>query len=196
MRQINIFVLNVLLLLFSPFLAAEWMVTPSVGYTFGGKVLNQAGNQYDLESSSSYALAVELPYDKGRVGLFYSAQPTNVETLSNQDENIHYLHFQSSIYYPISEKFSSFIGLGIGGAYTDVDWADKKYGFSASAFGGVEYQISSNVAVNAQLRWLGTMVDNDSSAVCTLPSSESCVVKFKTDWLNQGSAHVGITIRF
>ncbi|AOW82100.1 outer membrane beta-barrel protein [Vibrio mimicus] len=196
MRQINIFVLNVLLLLFSPFLAAEWMVTPSVGYTFGGKVLNQAGNQYDLESSSSYALAVELPYDKGRVGLFYSAQPTNVETLSNQDANIHYLHFQNSIYYPISEKFSSFIGLGIGGAYTDVDWADKKYGFSASAFGGVEYQISSNVAVNAQLRWLGTMVDNDSSAVCTLPSSESCVVKFKSDWLNQGSAHVGITIRF
>ncbi|ENM5925433.1 porin family protein [Vibrio mimicus] len=196
MRQINIFVLNVLLLLFSPFLAAEWMVTPSVGYTFGGKVLNQAGNQYDLKSSSSYALAVELPYDKGRVGLFYSAQPTNVETLSNQDANIHYLHFQSSIYYPISEKFSSFIGLGIGGAYTDVDWADKKYGFSASAFGGVEYQISSNVAFNAQLRWLGTIVDNDSSAVCTLPSSESCVVKFKTDWLNQGSAHVGITIRF
>ncbi|ASK54907.1 hypothetical protein CEQ48_08920 [Vibrio tarriae] len=196
MRQINIFILNTLFLLFAPLSAAEWMVTPSVGYTLGGKVIDQAGNQYDLDNASSYALAIETTYDKGRVGLFYSTQSTEVEALVNQDASIHYLHFQSSIHYPIAEKFSSFIGLGIGGAYTDVEWADKKYGFSASAFGGVEYNLAPTIALNAQLRWLGTMVDNDSSAVCTLPSSGSCVVKFKSDWLNQASAHVGITIRF
>ncbi|MEI2563548.1 outer membrane beta-barrel protein [Vibrio metoecus] len=196
MRQINILILSVLLLFFSPFSTADWMVTPSMGYTIGGTVLNQTGTQYDLESSSSYALAIETPYQKGRVGLFYFAQPTQVETLVNQDANIHYLHFQSSIYYPISDKFSSFIGLGLGGAYTDVSWADKKYGFSASAFGGFEYQIASHIAVNAQLRWLGTMVDSDSTAACTLLSSESCIVKFNSDWLNQASAQIGITIRF
>ncbi|BCK16971.1 porin family protein [Vibrio cholerae] len=196
MRQINLFILNTLFLLFAPLSAAEWIVTPSVGYTLGGKVLDQAGRQYDLENSSSYALAIETTYDNGRIGLFYSTQPTEVQTLVNQDASIHYLHFQSSIYYPVAEKLSSFIGLGIGGAYTDVAWADKKFGFSAGAFGGVEYRVASNVALNAQLRWLGTMVDNDSSAICTLPSSESCVVKFKSDWLNQASAYVGFTIRF
>lgn len=196
MRHIYVFTINVLLLLFSPISAAEWMVTPFIGYTLGGDVIAQTGNKYNLDSSGNYAVAIEVPYDKGRIGLFYSAQPTQVETLISQDANIHYLHFQSSIYYPTSDKFSSFIGLGIGGAYTDVEWADKKYGFSATAFGGVEYKIASNIAVNAQLRWLGTMVDNDSSAICTLPSSESCIIKFKSDWLNQGSAHIGVTIRF
>lgn len=39
MRQINLFILNTLFLLFAPLSAAEWMVTPSVGYTLGGKVL-------------------------------------------------------------------------------------------------------------------------------------------------------------
>lgn len=122
MRQINLFILNTLFLLFAPLSAAEWMVTPSVGYTLGGKVLDQAGRQYDLENSSSYALAIETTYDNGRIGLFYSTQPTKVQTLVNQDASIHYLHFQSSIYYPVAEKLSSFIGLGIGGAYTDVAW--------------------------------------------------------------------------
>lgn len=196
MHKVMLLILSSWLLFFASLAHAEWIISPSVGYTLGGKVLDQGGNKYSLEGSESYALAIETPYEKGRIGVFYSGQPTEVRNRHNQDANIHYLHFQSSLFYPISDKLSSYIGLGIGGAYTDVAWANKKYGASATGFGGIEYKINSHMAINTQLRWLGTMVDNDSSAVCTLPSSENCVVKFKSDWLNQASAHVGMTIRF
>ncbi|MBF4232358.1 porin family protein, partial [Vibrio anguillarum] len=37
---------------------------------------------------------------------------------------------------------------------------------------------------------------NETSATCTLPSSETCVIRFKSDWINQFSANIGLTVRF
>ncbi|NAW89203.1 MULTISPECIES: outer membrane beta-barrel protein [unclassified Vibrio] len=174
---------------------AQVIVSPFFGYIIGGEVEDQASNEYDLKASSGYGLAIETDYEKGRIGLFYATQNTSVETI-NTDANIHYLHFQSSIYYPTSQQLTAYIGLGIGGSYTDVDWAKDKYGFSSSLFGGFEYAFTDNIALNSQVRWLGTSVDNETSETCTLPSSETCAIRFKSDWINQFSANIGLTVRF
>ncbi|MDF4856802.1 porin family protein, partial [Vibrio parahaemolyticus] len=112
---------------------ANIIVTPYIGYTGGGQVEDESGNTYDLDPAVNYALSVETPLEKGRIGLFYSNQSTELEKLSNSAD-IHYLHFQSSMYYPVAEKWQTYIGVGLGASYADVDWVDKKYGFSASAF--------------------------------------------------------------
>ena len=176
---------------------AEVYLTPWVGYTAGGSVENQNQQELDLKGSESFALSVETDFDTGRLGLFYSTQSTDVENI-NASSAIHYLHFQSSVYYPIQDKFSSYLGIGLGGSYIDADWVDKELGFSASIFGGFEYKFYDTVALNTQLRWLGTVVDNDTSGVCNLPTTGegSCVIKFKTDWMNQFSANLGLTVRF
>ncbi|MEX0334697.1 outer membrane beta-barrel protein [Vibrio tubiashii] len=176
---------------------AEVYLTPWVGYTAGGSVENQNQQELDLKGSESFALSVETDFDTGRLGLFYSTQSTDVEK-TNASSTIHYIHFQSSVYYPIEDKFSSYLGIGLGGSYIDADWVDKELGFSASIFGGFEYKLSDTVALNTQLRWLGTVVDNDTSGVCNLPTTSegSCVIKFKTDWMNQFSANLGLTVRF
>ncbi|MDC5807234.1 porin family protein [Vibrio europaeus] len=176
---------------------AEVYLTPWVGYTAGGSVENQNQQELDLKGSESFALSVETDFDTGRLGLFYSTQSTDVES-TNANSTIHYLHFQSSVYYPIEDKFSSYLGIGLGGSYIDADWVNKELGFSASIFGGFEYKFSDTVALNTQLRWLGTVVDNDTSGVCNLPTTGegSCVIKFKTDWMNQFSANLGLTVRF
>ncbi|MDC5840770.1 porin family protein [Vibrio europaeus] len=176
---------------------AEVYLTPWVGYTTGGSVENQNQQELDLKGSESFALSVETDFDTGRLGLFYSTQSTDVES-TNANSTIHYLHFQSSVYYPIEDKFSSYLGIGLGGSYIDADWVNKELGFSASIFGGFEYKFSDTVALNTQLRWLGTVVDNDTSGVCNLPTTGegSCVIKFKTDWMNQFSANLGLTVRF
>jgi hypothetical protein len=106
----------------APYTQAQVSVSPFLGYTLGGEVEDKAGNDYDLKASSSYAIAIETSYEKGRIGLFYATQNTSVETI-NADANIHYLHFQSSIYYPTSTQLTTYVGLGIGGSYTNVDWA-------------------------------------------------------------------------
>ncbi|MEI8598007.1 porin family protein [Vibrio sp. M60_M31a] len=175
---------------------ANVIVTPFIGYTAGGKVEDTNANTYDIDAATSYALAIETPFLQGRVGLFYSYQPTELKSLSNSAD-IHYLQFQSSLAYPIAQGWQTYAGLGLGGSYTNVNWADKKVGFSASAFAGIEYKYSQAIALTAQLRWLGTVVDNDTSGSCTLPSEGSnCIIKYDTDWMNQFQSNVGISFRF
>ncbi|WP_047046698.1 outer membrane beta-barrel protein [Vibrio mexicanus] len=195
MRHIYL-VITSLLAVFSFQAHAAFYVAPQVGFTAGGSVENQEGTEYDIEASESYAIALETDFDKGRIGLFYATQSSKVETL-NTKSSMHYLQFQSSIYYPIQQNVSTFLGIGLGGSYADVEWASDKYGFSASIFGGVEYQVSESVFLTSQVRWLGTVVDNETTGICNLPSStEQCIIRFKTDWMNQFSANLGLNFKF
>ncbi|MGR5235746.1 outer membrane protein [Vibrio alfacsensis] len=175
---------------------ANVSITPFIGFTGGGSVEDENGRDYDIDPTINYAFAIETPLDLGRIGLFYSNQSSELQDLNNSS-NIHYLQFQSSIYYPVSPGWQTYIGLGLGGSYADVDWVDDKYGFSASAFAGLEYEFSKNVALTAQIRWLGTVVDNDTSGACVLPTDgSSCVIKFETDWMNQFQSNIGVSFRF
>lgn len=181
----------------SPLVQADTYLSPWLGYTFGGSVEDQNQNELDLKASESYALSLETDVDKGRMGLFYANQHSEVEDV-NLNSSIHYLHIQSSIYYPVQDKWQSYLGVGLGASYVDADWVKDEWGFSASIFGGFEYQFSDSLALNTQLRWLGTVVDNETSGACNLPAGgdSSCVVKFKTDWMNQFSANLGLTWSF
>ncbi|AAO11323.2 hypothetical protein VV1_2995 [Vibrio vulnificus CMCP6] len=185
-----------LLLMFAPLASAnKLIVTPFVGYTFGGAVEDENQDTFDLNAAPNYAIAIETPLDKGRVGLFYSYQSSEVDVIK-QDYGFHYLHFQSSIYYPTDSGLSGYLGMGLGASYADVDWADDKVGFSTSIFGGIEYPITSNLLISAQIRWLGTVVDNDSSAACVVPTTgQNCVIQFETDWVNQFQSNLGLTFK-
>lgn len=175
---------------------AELIITPMIGYTLGGSVEDDSGNAYDMEGRSSFSLAIEMPVEKGRVGLFYSRQSTQLEDL-NINSSIQYLHFQSSLDMPISENFSGYIGVGLGGSYVDADWVDNNIGFSATGFAGLEYRFTANLALNAQIRWLGTSVDNNNSALCYSDQGNSkCLIHFESDWVNQFQSNVGMTFRF
>ncbi len=81
---------------------ANVIVTPFIGFTGGGQVEDENKNTYDIDPALSYALSIETPFEMGKIGLFYSAQPTELKELSNSAD-IHYLQFQSSIYYPLAE---------------------------------------------------------------------------------------------
>lgn len=176
--------------------SAKVHVSPWLGYTVGGSVEDQDGNELDLEASTNVAFALETDLDGGRVGLFYANQNTDVEVI-NQSSTIHYLHFQSSIYYPVQNNLSTYLGLGLGGSYVDADWVNDELGFSTSLFGGFEYTISDALSLNSQLRWLGTAVDNETSGVCNLPTNNNtCTIRFKTDWMNQFSANIGLVWSF
>ena len=91
--------LHIIITLLSTSVWADVYLTPWIGYTGGGKVIAQNEMIYDLEGSASYAITGEIDLQDGRIGLFYSNQGTNVDDI-NLESNIHYLQFQSSVYYP------------------------------------------------------------------------------------------------
>ncbi|MFH0258751.1 hypothetical protein ACGRL8_17345 [Vibrio rumoiensis] len=78
-----------------------------------------------------------------------------------------------------------------------VEFGDNKYGFAASIYAGLEYNITENLALTGQVRWLGTVVDNDSQSACYAnQSSSNCYIQFESDWMNQFQSNLGVAFRF
>lgn len=172
------------------------IVTPFVGYTLGGAAKDGEGKSYDISPSANAALAVEFPFRNGRMGVYYSKQDSSLDTL-NLDSSIQYLQFQSSAEYAWTDKTSGYIGAGLGASHTSGEWTNSHTGFAASIFGGMEYHITKNFALNGQIRWQGTVVSSDSISICNLPTDDqSCFIGFKTKWMNQFQTQVGLTMRF
>ncbi|WP_260259349.1 porin family protein [Vibrio intestinalis] len=189
--------IGISILLFSSNSWAQIHITPWVGHTGGGDVTDQNQQNYNISPSVNYAFSIESDLQQGRIGLFYSSQSSDAEN-THLDVTVHYLHFQSSVYYPMDGGINSYVGVGLGGGYVDANWVDDNLGFSASIFGGFEYPISNNLSFNTQVRWLGTVVDDQTSAACNLPTNggNNCVVKFDTDWMNQVSVNFGLVFKF
>ncbi|GAL25367.1 hypothetical protein JCM19239_6287 [Vibrio variabilis] len=172
------------------------IVTPFIGYTFGGEAEDGEGKRYDISPSANAALAVEFPFRNGRMGVYYSRQDSSLDTL-NLDSTIQYLQFQSSAEYILTDKTTGFVGAGLGASHTSGEWTKSHTGFAASIFGGMEYHLTKNFSFNGQVRWQGTVVSSDSVSICTLPTDDqSCFIGFKTKWMNQFQTQVGLTMRF
>ncbi|MGF1908251.1 porin family protein [Vibrio kasasachensis] len=176
---------------------AKIHITPLLGFSGGGEVEDENGSALDIVPSVSFSIATELEFQTGRLGLYYSQQSSEVESLE-LDTTIQYLMFQSSIYYDLPNRAYAYLGVGIGGSYIDADWVDNHAGFAGSIFGGFEYPITQSISLTSQIRWLGTVVDNDTAAACNLPSGSSgdCIIRFKTDWMNQFTMGVGLVMTF
>ncbi len=130
------------------------------------------------------------------MGAFYSRQDSSLDTL-NLDTTIQYLQFQSSAEYQVGENTQAYIGAGLGASHTSGQWTKSHTGFAASIFGGVEYYLTKNLAINGQLRWQGTVVSNDSVSICNLPTDDqSCLIAFKTSWMNQMQTNLGLSVKF
>ncbi len=175
---------------------AELIITPYVGYTMGGEAKTGDDKSYNISPSANAAIAIELPFQNGRMGVFYAQQDSSLDQL-NLNSSISYLHFQSSVVYPVTEKASSYLGLGIGASHISADWTKNHTGFSTSLYGGLEYKFTQRLSLTGQIRWLGTVVDSESVSICTLPTNEqSCIIGFQTQWMNQFQSNLGISVLF
>ncbi|CAM2791405.1 outer membrane protein [Vibrio rarus] len=175
---------------------AEVYITPMVGYGMGGSFETDANQKFDSDSAMNYNLAVETNIDQGRLGLFYSQQDSSIKDL-DRDISLRYLQFQSAVYYPVHSNVNSYLGLGVGGTQVDIQGASSDYKFSLSVYGGLEYEITDNFALQGQLRYLGTLVDSDSVTLCNSNSSgQTCNLAFAGSWLSQLQANVGFTFSF
>jgi opacity protein-like surface antigen len=175
---------------------ADFLITPYIGYTLGGEAKTGDEKSYDISPSANAAIALEFPFQNGRMGIFYARQDSSLDQL-NLDSSIHYLHFQSSVVYPVTENTSSYLGIGIGASHIAADWTKSHTGFSTSLYGGLEYKITKQLFLTGQIRWLGTVVNSESVSICTLPTTEqSCLIGFQTQWMNQFQSNLGISVVF
>lgn len=190
--------LAVLLLFFAvvPTTYAKQHFTVSYGFSTGGEVTENEQEQHTINGAPSFSVRLETDIDEGRVGLFYSHQSSELDPYDLKSK-IEYFHLQSALDYELKPSVNSFVGASLGASYIQTQWSNKDYFFSGSLFAGLAYNLSSNITVSAEGRWLSSAIETQAYGQCNAPSGSSeCNLKFSGKWLHQIQTQIALTLTF
>lgn len=176
-------------------------ITPFVGYRFGGSADDYAnGENYDLESSESFGLAVDIPLsDESRLELLYSGQSTDLKSTNASGTDRFGLDIQyfqvGGLYQPGDGTVQPFVGAALGATRLDPDGDfGTETQFSFSFGGGAKVYLSEHIGLRFEGRVYGTITDGAGGAFCG--SGGGCTFAFAGNVLWQGEGIAGLIIAF
>lgn len=161
----------------------------------------ETGQKAEIGNNFAQALALSWYYGRNTEGeLFYSNSKQDF-TMSGDDKNvstdiyISYLHFGGRVNFVNSSPFSTSLGLGVGATFfvPDESKYDNDIALSGSITGGMRYELSDQLALKADLRVYGTVLQNDSSLFC---SDNQCLVKLDGEVYVQTELMAGVEYKF
>lgn len=171
-------------------------ITPYIGYSFTNGLSDVNGINVEAEDDVHYAVGLMTDLYNGRTGLYLSHQPTDFANITGSG-SLTYAHLQSALYWETFNKATTYFGASLGATIIDADWSTDDLLFSAGLFGGIEFHLTQNLAVNLEGRWLASLVDSDTTTRCTLPTGEQdCNIRIDSEWMNQIQTNLGITYSF
>ena len=174
------------------------------GYRMGGSLEDQdTGDDRDLEDSSSFALALELRYEKGDdrfYQLWYSRQSTELEDdVETFEADVEYLHIGGTLPFGGWEHAQPYFaaGLGVTRFSSSAPDADDRTRFSGSAAFGLEIPLAERAAIRLEARGYLTAVDTDTAFFCKSDEGEGvCRIVASGSTIFQAEALAGILVRF
>lgn len=176
---------------------AEISVTAYGGQTMSQELVTTKQQSVDIKDSSHFAISVDKHNPTAKYGLFYATSSADLRNQPNKSLDLEYLMFQSAVILPIKENVSGYLGAQIGVNRIAPDFTDSDSFFASGLFGGLQYEVSDNVFVGGEVRWLATIVKNTSSVECdTADNNEGCIWHFDGDVLNQFQTSFNLTYRF
>jgi len=182
-------------------------VTPFAGYRFGGSFEdNETGDEFSLDNTSSYGLAVNFPYQQNTEWeIYYSKQSTAVDDAGffvsdNQfDIDVEYLQIGGTYLFEESGSAAPYFVATIGGARFSPQEPGTKSDtfFSFSAGGGWRFFPASRLGLRVDARLLGSFVDGDSKIFCSSgPEGGGCAISNSGKLLYQVELQLGLVFRF
>jgi hypothetical protein len=174
------------------------------GYRMGGSLEDaETGDDRDFDESASFALALELRYEKGDdrfYQLWYSRQSTDLsDDVETFDADIEYLHIGGTLPFGGWEHAQPYFAAGLGAtrfSSSDPD-ADDRTRFSGSAAFGLEVPIGEHAGIRLEARGYLTAVDTDSAFFCKSDNGEGvCRIVASGSAIFQGELLAGILVRF
>ena len=186
-------------------LAADFEVTPTVGYTFGGSFENsENGNTLDLAEGESYGVILGLRDKSNLKGaafyeIFYNHQSTYLKgdeaifsSNSHFNLDIDTLHFGGR-YGSEGKMFNPYVAAGIGVTHFSPEHGESETKFSFSLGGGVNIPLTKHVGLRFEGRGVGTVFDAESSVFCI---NNHCLVQAEGDILWQFTGFTGVVFSF
>jgi hypothetical protein len=177
----------------------RFQISPFAGLRFGGGFEGANGQSYSLESGLSYGVTLDLDVlgTEEQIEVLYSRQETTMSPnppgiYQPIDVDVQMIQIGLTQEIGTSEKFKPFLSGLVGATLLSSEGASDVY-FSFGLAGGIKYFPIKNVGLRLDLRGYGTVVENNSSAVCV---DGRCVVSFSGDLFWQGEVTASLVIRF
>ncbi|HEX9706586.1 MAG TPA: outer membrane beta-barrel protein [Steroidobacteraceae bacterium] len=174
------------------------------GYRAGGGLEDvDTGEDADFEDGGSFALALELRFDKGDdryYQLWYSRQASEVnDGLESHDVDIEYLHIGGTLPFGGYEHAQPYFAAGLGATRFSASGAgaDDRTHFSGSIAFGLELPLARNAAIRLEARGYLTAVDTNSAIFCRSDNAGGvCRIVASGSTIFQAEALAGIAFRF
>lgn len=176
------------------FAYANYSVTGYAGYHDHQSITTEQGEKLEFEKAAHFALSVDKDIPNAIIGLYYSKQQNQLAENQQIEADMQFLLFQSAVKFKLSPHLSSYVGAQVGVNHVAV-LNNKDTYFATGLFSGVEYQLLDNVALVSELRWIGSLINNNSTINCPA-NDEKCVWQFDGDVLHQFQANLGVRVRF
>jgi len=150
-----------------------------------------------FDHSFSQAIALSWYYEDNAEGeLIYSRakQTVRIADLST-NLDISYLQFGGKLIFTDNTPFSTSFGAAIGATFFTPDDSqyDNEVAFSGSMNVGARYQLNPQWAFKTDLRIYGTVMDNNSTLLC---SDNRCLIDVDGELYLQTELMAGIEYRF
>ena len=183
---------------------ARFEITPQLGYTFGGSLVDVSGTEFDVANDTSVGFTLNVRARADATFEFhYSRQETRVESdllFANTtlfDLDIQKFEFGGT--YRFNDSYPRpyvAVTLGITRLQPDrSDLQDDEY-FSFTLGGGIRLYETQRFAVRADARWVGTVIGDDTDLACLSSGGVSCVITVDADLLSQFRVNLGLSARF
>jgi opacity protein-like surface antigen len=206
--------ISVLLFLFSTSLPSRAMdITLMVGQQFNSDVeasafedrqpsqpFGTATSEKDVEFEDGAVVSLTLDFvfndhPNQRIGFYASRQRTSLDSvpgLGRDNLDVTHIHFTAMNYYP-SGKLEPYILAGVGAGLFSPDdpTLSSETQFSAQLGAGTNYQLSTNLLLRFDVRWIPTFFDSGGSAFC----DGGCRIQLKSEVYNQVQANLGLLFR-
>ncbi|MGY4108913.1 outer membrane beta-barrel protein [Aeromonas encheleia] len=178
-----------------------WQVTPFLGYSssLDFEAMDESEptpHSSDIdslqgESSGNWGLFISKEVnDPGMIELLYSHQSTPISPDQPDRLTVDTLHFAGAL--TLSDNvMAPYIGAGIG--LTRFDAYDSEVAPSMSLALGVQPRLTDRLALRAEVRGYGSLVNEDSQFLC---NPEICAFRVRGELITQWQANVGLTLRF
>jgi len=184
-----------------PAVKSGWQVTPFVGYSSSidfdksdeVQPMPYAASLDSLQgqSSGNWGLFISKEVDDpGMVELLYNHQSTKISPEQPDRLTIDTLHFAGAL--TLSDNLlAPYIGAGIG--VTRFAAYESEVTPSMSLALGVQPRLSEHLALRAEVRGYGSLVNDSSQFLC---NPEQCLFKVRGELVTQWQANIGLTFRF
>ena len=159
---------------------------------------SQEAKEIDVADDTHIALSLERAIPNARYGLYYAKFESTLEQQPNAQLTMQYFAFQSAVEYPLYQDLSGYFGAHLGINKVKPSWTASDDYFAVGLYTGIEYQLTHAARFQLEIRWMNTLVNNNSSISCNASNKndDQCLWHFDGDVLTQFQASAGFSYRF